>query len=985
MSQFRIKHIDEGVKDEWVFRLNEDGIQLGDDIDARDPNELAEAIIDIQEVLLKTSSLAAAAILKPNSGLAERLTILEATAGEATLQDIYENGNYISILSGRPLVLGAREEIKIDDAGNLSFKPVTMRVKGSGTAYLELSNQALFTSLGDLLVGAVSPGNNLFLRAGGNVSLQDNYLTNPVTLSQSGDSQLDTVSQSLVGAINELKSSTFNVSLQSVYTQSTPPKVTTNISSGPIIIEDGNAASLGDTFKVIGNSTVTKKSTMGSAKVGNNTTIADITGIVTSERIKTTSELQAIKLNSELNELTFQDKRISVPLSQTSHNALTTNNPSIIGAINELKSNIDSVGGAVTSYDQEHVAATGEHGIITTQAAIGQNTAKRFIVKNQSGIEKYSITGDGNVIANAMVLSGLDVVSLLNLLNAHLVDDGTSHTALANHLVASNPHNTVRRLATLSGDITFGSPDGSVGVSTSGNTINLTAIDQSDLQSVYTKSLIKSMTLGLTGLTFKNPSLQDVLVIEPGQISPKAKINFTNIGAEVHSDVELMVRSVGDLRIISESEDVELSTLPAKSIYLQGIKFDEPAVKVLPRLEGDSVLSNLKKLDEDKSIEMPLTIAIDITKGQAITVDENGNSWFPVSNIHPSNEFVSGVNFYFTNLSNLYVAAENILGQSLTGKFYKSGMITANLGTGLDAWAENTGLYLAKRGFSDWEFLTSVPLANNHIITIDPGGFDRQIKGVTGVPNLMSGEFKIENTANANVDADKTRENIVTLLNNLAYTESFAERFYCRATIDGESPRATAIVTAALAAGNLIQIAPGSGMVGTTTILTAVAESATPTIGQFRIGNSTQEAVYNIAHAINETTFFKDDAQTVAGHFCYAEPVGSMIRLTYYKPGFSARNIVMTTNTANITLNQFTGGTCKVRVFRQQLSSSAIPVSSTTPASLSVTAVSADETITQYVLEKRIMSKSRVKGNEHNIRVGTIEEVAGTTVKFKVG
>ena len=60
MSQFRIKNIDQGIPDEWVFRLNNMGSQVGDDIDAmreidplnytvtglRPPNDVAYAALN---------------------------------------------------------------------------------------------------------------------------------------------------------------------------------------------------------------------------------------------------------------------------------------------------------------------------------------------------------------------------------------------------------------------------------------------------------------------------------------------------------------------------------------------------------------------------------------------------------------------------------------------------------------------------------------------------------------------------------------------------------------------------------------------------------------------------------------------------------------------------------------------------------------------------------------------------------------------------
>ncbi|MDD3412441.1 MAG: hypothetical protein PHY47_00410 [Lachnospiraceae bacterium] len=981
MSQFRIKHIDQGLKDEWVYRKNEDGIQLGDDIDARDPNELAEAIEDIQDVLLKTSSLSAAAILSPTSGIAERLTILENTAGEATLQDIYENGNNISVLSGRPLILGAREEIKIDETGNLSFKPTTMRIRGTGTAYLELSNQSVFTSLGDLLVGAVSPGTNLTLRAGGVMAFQDNYLTTPITLSQSGASQLATASQSIIGAINELKTSTFSVSLQAVYNQSTPPKIATNITSGPIIFEDPNAMSLNDVLRIVGNSSVTKKLTVGSLKIGANTNIDDTNGLITSSKIKTTAEIQTTKLNAELNELMFQDKRINLNLSENGHGTLNTNNGSIIGAINELKSNIDSVGGAINTYDQEHVASTGEHGIITTQASIGQNTIKRLIVKNQTGNETFSVTGEGKITADNITISGMDLLAMLQLLDEHLSDDGTAHSALASHLSASNPHNTVRRLMNLSGDISFASPDGSISISSSGNIVNFSVEDSSTLQSVYDKATSKVMNLNNSGLIFTDQiSASEILIIKNDEILPKRNIHFNDSSNEIKSANELTLRANNNLRLYSNTQDILLETLPTKSIKLQSVSFDEEAIKVLPRLEGSSLLGNLKKIDDDKSREATNSLNQTIIKGTSVCLDESGKTWLPISDMHPANEFINL--FHFNNSSKLIVAAENINPGS-TGKFYKSGMVLADIGTGYGDWEANADLYIARKGYSEIEILDFSQMLDGQTITINTST-PQIIKGVTGVPDILAGEYQIDTALDSYIGADAIRNSIVGLINNEMYSsQQGLEKF--RAGIDGESARASIVINQMMTPGQFIEIDPEITLVGEKVRLTAVAESATiitPT--QFRIGYTIEETAYNLAEAINSTVFYADNDQLIPGHYCFAEAVGSVVRIRWYLPGWTSRNITIVSDSPDVTVNPFLGGTVKLRIYRQDIGGAVIPVINSNLSAMTSTDIKEDETSSQYIIESRMLGRNRKVANETKIKVGTIEEVSGNNVKFKV-
>lgn len=985
MSQFRIKKIDQGLVDEWVPRLNDDGIQLGDDIDARDPNELSEAMIDTQEVLLKTSVLAANAILNPNSGIAERLTLLEATAGQATLQDVYENGNAISVQSGRPLVFGSGEAIKLDDANNLTFSPTTMRIRGTGAAFVEMSNASIASTLGDLFLGAVSPGYDLTVRSAGEFFLQDVYLNNPITLSEASQTALDTTSQSLVGAINELKSSAFTVSLQSVYNQSSPPNVQVSLAQGPFHIEDPNAASVADAFRVTGNVTISKKLVAGSLDLGSTFNYDDTNGLSSTQKISSTVEVETPLVNANINDLTLQDKRLSVNLTDNAVSSLDTNSGSIIGALNELKANIDSVGGALTVFDQEHNPANGEHGIITTQAGIGENTLKRFIIKNQTGTETFSITGEGHAEAEELTLQGLDVVDLLNQLNAHLSNDGTAHTAVAAHLSGSNPHGTVASLNGLTDDVTIGSLDGSISVTIAGNGVNIQANDTSDLQSVYDNATSKEVDLDATGMRFNDALSTNLLMhIRDLDILLNRNLYFGHASAEFTSIGDMTFRAQGEALITSQTEDVLINTVdPTKFVIIQDVQFDDAVHTDLPTLGGDSVLGNLQKLDDDKAITLQNTSTLPIVAGSVISLDANENIWVPVPNMHESNEFVSGIDFYRSNLSNLLVAGETVNGTAY-GKFYKLGMLTADVGAGPDTWIAHQDLYLGARGYSEWNIVDVTQFVDLDTITFLPGDLDKIIQGTTGVPNALAGIFKIESTGNANLDTDQTRENIVNTINNRTWQELGGNVLYLRAGIHGDFARGSFRVDGVITPAEVIQINPHVDMDGSSVTLTAVAETADPGYLEFRVGESPEEAASNIAEVINKTTFYQDANQSVDGHLCFAQAVGATVKLRWWKPGISPREISLVTGSVNITANQFVGGKSKIRVYRQEVDTNTDTVTSSNTSAITATDLGGDESAAQFILEERALSSQRPDKDFVPTRIGSIEDVSGTTIQFRI-
>ena len=131
MSQFRIKQIDVGLPDAWDYRINDEGIIIGDDVVAEDPNELAVAVSETQELLLHATVYAPGSLIDPAHGALERIKIIEDTVGTTSLQDAYDNGRFITVQPGRNLILGASGEIELDSSGNLKFSPNTMKIYNS--------------------------------------------------------------------------------------------------------------------------------------------------------------------------------------------------------------------------------------------------------------------------------------------------------------------------------------------------------------------------------------------------------------------------------------------------------------------------------------------------------------------------------------------------------------------------------------------------------------------------------------------------------------------------------------------------------------------------------------------------------------------------------------------------------------------------------------------------------------------------------------
>ena len=990
MSQFRIKNIDNSIPDEWVYKLNDGVNVVGDDIDARDPNELADAIYDTQNILLKVSTLPSGAILKANSGIAERITILEGIAGNSTLQDIYANGSTISVITGKPLTFGIREEFKLDDAGNLSFKPVTMKVRGTGFQTLDFTNLSVTTNLGDLLVGATSPGAKLTLRAEDYLYLKDVFLSNPITLSEPGHTSLGTTSQSVVGAINELKASSFSTTFQSVYSQSQPPKLTTNITQGAVIIEDPNPLSAADALRIIGILNVTKKAKVGDLKVGLNTVIADTTGYVSSDPIKTTNRVETPAISSGTNDLVITDKRVSFPFSDTSVSDLSTTRKSVIGAINELKADITTVGNATNLFNVEH-KTDGKHGIITTQAEIGNNATPRIVIRPSGSPTvnpTFTVNGSGEVVAASAVVAGLSVGNLLNQLVAHIANDGTAHSAFAAHLTDNNPHNTVKSILNLTGNIFFSSADGSIDITTSGNTVDFTFNNTTTLQQVYENLVTKELTLIPDGLMFRDELNTAIINLRAENIAISKNLLFDVTTPVINSNNTLTVQPDLTLNLSSTTQDVSIQTVDStKKVKIQNVDFNEAGASTLPSTLGTSVLGAFKKLNDNIELTALNAANNDINFQFPHFIDSLGRAWPHIANLHSANEFVSGVDFFWANNSALYFPKGNIV-KDESGFFLSSGThnLIATSGVSLPlAFHKGAKLYPICLSYNDLTITSVTSMVDGQTLNIDG---DLDIIGRTGIPDISLGEFKIEQSGVAKLKADKTRDNIIATINSQAFHENSTNNFSLKAGIWGEASKAYLRVVNTVTAGQTVSI-NSTAITGEAETITLTASATATGFSEFLASADLAAVASTLADAINRTAFRQSATVLGLGHKCKAKVVGSTVVLEWYKPGQSGDLVVLggSALTTNITSIPFSGGTCVLRIYDLDVGNTALLTATTSLTGSVLTGlnfVAKEKTSEYFLTADEALASSRYSPNYRARELGTVEAVSGNTIAFKI-
>lgn len=1010
MSTFRIEKIDQGEPDEWIPRKNDDGAQIGDDVVAEDVNELSEGIQATQEILLKSNIYTPGSLLNPTEGIASRLKYLEETAGQASLQDVYENGNIISVLSGAPLLLGGNGAISLDDIGNLLFNPTTMRIKGLGAAYLGFSPDSINTYLSDLSIGTSSSGYNFSLSSGQELTLKDANLSSPIYLSEFGQSSLATSSQSIIGAINELKNSTFNTTLQSVYDQSSSGRILTNSSVGSFRVENGTGNPLLAAITCVGKLTVSDISELSSVKIGNETTINDTDGYVSTLQISTTNLIKAPRLQYN-GTLTLQDNRIALTLSELGVVALETSSQSIAGAINELKASIDSVGGGVQLFGNEHSSTNGMHTIISTQAAIGQESTNRFKVKNASGVDKFTVNALGEVVAQRLNLAGVAIETAIDNLLNHMNGSGTDHTAVAAHLADPNPHNVVKTLNGLFGELTIASGPGITVGQSGSNIIISSTLTGIDLQEVYDSSSLGQIVLDTAGgknLFFRN-SVNDILMSltdTETTINRTLKLNGTT--PKVSSTSSLEIISENNLVLQSLNEGINISTSdPSKLVEIQGIAFSDNIANEIDNLLPQTVIGAINKIQNKAITTLTNTLSYTITQGMPVTFARIDKSTLqaqmirPIADYHPMN---GAAGFFSQSLSgNMHIALEDIAPGS-SGRFAKMGIISAPIvpaGADVnDQWV-GTRLYLSPQAFGEIAIQDVSLIADGDTFTLA----DKVFTANTSLSDHANGVFRVFTTGTATENIEQTVGEIIECINHQAYTDRTGTPLNIVGLFDGATARGKMIVTdnAQVTDGTVILLNVTDTRYNSVQF-TGVISTAGMTATNFLIGDTEEETAQFLANAINRTTgkysttaiiqedLFGYDTKKESydlssfsvGHGFVARAIGKTILIEREFPDFSGNLATFAIGTSGILGTNPSGGFIKVKYYSQDRTNNSIIATQSNPNGLiasSVTSIDAHghDYLTEYDMAA---NKGLLFTRQQPRKIGDVIGANATTAQF---
>lgn len=998
MSAFRIKNIDTGIIDDWVFRINDAGIIVGDDVVAEDPNELAVAVSDTQELLVKTSIYSPGVLIHATEGALSRIKTIEDTFGTTTLQDAYDNGRFIAVAAGSPLSLGALGEFELDSSGNLRINANTFKVT-NGSVDLNLSETGAISANTDLTFGSTGAFSTT-LQGGVDLFLTDSFLSGPITLSETANPVLLTTAQSLVGAINEISSSFSGTDFQQIYDQSAPATITTSFAGGPIKIINGSGNPNTPALQIDGGIECIDFMDVDKLTVGPGITInatIDTDGMITTNNdITTATKLISPRLENTIAELTFVDSRGSVNLTEISDGVLTTVKQSLFGSINEVSSLSLLNAAALAVLDVEHDMVTGIHDIINTQSTIGLESTSRLNIKNGSGVTKVSMNALGEVTAEELTLGIYDVVSELAANVAHRADDGSSHSAVAAHFAASNPHSVVKSVEVF-GDISI---NGSVvlkegaGVTLNrvGQEITIAASAGSTLQGVYDTQVSGDLNLDTAGakhLFFKDSGATLIMALKDTAVEINKDISLTNAGAAITASSDLTISSSTDLDITSTTGDVVLSAVSGtKTTKIQGVDFTAPGDTVIDNSVAGNAVGALNDLAENHYTIGTNGTGIALTKGTAVTMRDDGSFW----TLYPDPIELNAI-LRTTPNADIYwhgfgVLDENV-GIGATGRVRTSGIMSADVGQmdGSTGWRRNDSLFIARHGYSEVEIVDISLLADNDTVTFDTATAAKAYTAKTSGAIPASGEYNIDGSVDDDIAADKTRDNLIETLNNEIYMDS-GNDFFIQAFIAGEVAKGRAQVTAVGTVGNTFVLTPVSGAPGATITLTAVANGTTPAWLEYELGITTDETAVYLAEAINRTRGFDGpDPQTAGdGHNCNASAYGSSIEVRWLGPGATGNNTNLSTTGGNVTAAaSLTGGTAKIHVYRSDRSANGILCSELDATAITCADFTDDEGQSQYMNQMRWLYSDRIqKEDDRRIKIGKVISYSAPTLTFMV-
>lgn len=1000
MSQFRIKKIDTGIIDEWVFRINDQGVIIGDDVVAEDPNELAQAVSDTQHEILKSGTYSPAVLIDPAEGSLSRIKTIEDTFGTTTLQDAYDNGRFISVAPGRSLSLGAVGEIELDSSGNLKINPNTFKVT-NGVNDMFLSKDGVRSANSDLTFGTTSGVNDTLLTSGRELQLKDLYLTASVALSESGVTGLSTIAQSIIGAINEISGGFTGTDFQQIYDQSAPATVTTTFGGGPVNFVNGSGNPNTPALVVDGGiSTIdfldADKLTIGPGAVVNITIDSD-GSIDALADIETATKLISPRLENSTGELTFLDSRGSANLTEIGEGSLGTVNQSIFGSINEV--NALALGNAtnLAVLDIEHDLVTGKHEIITTQSAAGFESTPRFLIKDGSAVTKISMDALGEITAESMNLDIYDVNSELAANAAHRLDDGSGHSAVAAHFLASNPHNVVKSFAkfgdtALSGIVTVSEGAG-ITLTRVGQDIEIATSAGNTLQSVYDAQANGDFVLDTTGaknLLIKDSSSALIGEFKITGLEMSRNLAFINVGAGISSTSGLDIDAVSNIAVESSSGSVSInSPTVGQTTVIEGIPFTDgtPIVALDPSLSQD-IIGGTNDLAQNHVTDSLNSTGRPVLKGSPVILRADGSFWIPYSD--PAE---AGAVLETPPNSDLFWHASGVVDEDVAagavGRIRMSGKIRANVGEhslGI-GWRPGDALYVARVGYAEAEIVSTGSLSNNDIITLDTATAAKvyTAKSAGAVPAL--GEFDISADADPNAAADITRNNLIDTLNDATYMDA-GNDFFIRAFLGGETAKGRLRVTGAGTPGDTVVLTPGASIPGAVITLTAVASGTTPTWLQYEAGVTAAEEAVQLADAINRTSAFDGpDPQTAGdGHNCFATAYGDYIDIRWAGPGKMGNSIVVSDTSATITSpGNLTGGTSVARFYRSERAANGLLCSESNAAGMTCLDFVDDEGLSPYMNQAQWFASDRLrKDDDRRIKVGRVVEWADPFLTFMV-
>jgi len=977
-GQFRIKNIDSGLSDSWSYRINDSGLVLGDDVVAEDPNELALAITETQELLLHATVYAPNQLVDLSHGLFERVKTIEDTFGSISLQDAYTQGNFITVEPGRNLILGANAELDLDSSGNLKLNTNTMKIL-NGSLDMNLSYSGISSSTVDLIVATTSPTKDLTLQGGKLLYLKDGNLTSNIPFSESGVTALATTAQSVVGAINEVSQGFSSANLQQIYDQSSPSEIQTSLVNGAVRITNSTGVPSASALVVNGNEEVqdlfSENIYVGTVVGSPNLSILSSGDMSTIGALTTSSSVQSPKLENLTGELLFEDLRGTLVLSETSDPSLNTVKQSLKGAVNEVleKTNVNSLTGA--AFAVEHNDATGEHGIINTQASAGTNAVSRINVLNDLGTVNFSVDANGEVASQEVSIPGYTLSQELTDNKTHREGDGSDHSAVATHFSASNPHGVVSSVSKqgspqLIGDIEFLEGAG-VSISQAGNQIEISTPATSTLQGVYDGQISGNWVLDTTAgknLNIQDSSSADILSLKSSEIRLFKNTIFEGNGS--------LSADTGDMTLDAPTA--------SKKVIIEGVDFSDGSSMAI----DTSISSNMVGATNDLAQQQYMTATngsgYPLQAGTPVCVKSDGELSIPYSDIDEANAIGddAGESSFFWHV--LGIVDEPIL-PSGSGRVKTMGQIKIPL-NGPHAFKLGDQVCVSNVGRSRVKIESNSLIVDSDELTLDTLGASKVFTAITGGgADANVGEYDVSSNANLNLATDETRDNLFDTLDNQNWMAS-GSPFYIAPFIAGEKAEGRIELIAAGSAGNTVTLTPNTLRPSNVVTLTAVSLATSPSHLEYKVGSTAEETSVYLAEAINRTS--RDNGLAQPGHLHTAEAYGSAVLVRYFLPGMEGNNTLISHSGGAASIVQPTGGTAEIDVYmtRRVSTGTSHLCSSANPSGVSISDFSSDESGFPYISRRESVYYGRPKSkHDRLLKIGKIVELFPTEATLQIG